>query len=63
MDMSLSKLQEMMDREPWYAACSPWGCKELDTTEQLNNQILASQHLTVKRKDSSGAKLKFGNCC
>ena len=32
MDMSLSKLQEMMmDREPW-----PWG-KELDTTEQLNN--------------------------
>ena len=30
MDMSLSKLQELvMDRE----ACSPWGCKELDTTE------------------------------
>ena len=19
------------------ACCSPWGCKELDTTEQLNN--------------------------
>ena len=32
MDMSLSKLQELvMDRE----AC-PWGCKELDTTEWLN---------------------------
>ena len=30
MDMSLSKLQELMaDRE----ACSPWGCKESDITE------------------------------
>ena len=32
-DMSLSKLQELvMDRE----ACSPWGHKELYTTERLN---------------------------
>ena len=36
MDMSLSQLQEMVkDREAW--CCSSWGHKELDTTEQLNN--------------------------
>ena len=32
MDMSLSKLQELvMDREACHAACSSWGCKEADT--------------------------------
>ena len=37
MDVSLRKLREMVkDREAWH--CSPWGCKELDTTEQLNNK-------------------------
>ena len=35
MDMSLSELWEMvMDREAW--TCSPWGRKESDRTEQLN---------------------------
>ena len=30
------------DSEGWgsLACCSPWGCKELDTTEQLNNKLL-----------------------
>ena len=31
MDMSLSKLWKILK------CCSPWGCKELDMTEQLNN--------------------------
>ena len=36
MDMSVPKLQELvMDRE--VRCCSSWGRKELDTTEQLNN--------------------------
>ena len=35
MDMSLSKLWEMVKGS--LAGCSPWGCKESDTAERLNN--------------------------
>ena len=35
MDMSLSKLRELV-MEGGVACCSPWGRKELDTTEWLN---------------------------
>ena len=34
MDMSLSTLQELVMGS--LACCSLWGCKESDTTEQLN---------------------------
>ena len=35
MDMSLSKLWEIMKAS--LACCSPWGHKELETTQQLND--------------------------
>ena len=35
MDMSLRKLQELVIQGS-LACCSPWGHKELDTTERLN---------------------------
>ena len=38
MDKSLSRFWEMC-RTGSLACCSPWGHKELDTTEQLNNKI------------------------
>ena len=37
MDMSLSELREMVtDREACLVCCDSWGCKESDSTEQLN---------------------------
>ena len=36
MDVSLSKPQELVMDRGGLACCSPWGHKELDTTEQLN---------------------------
>ena len=38
MDRNLSKLwKTVKDREAWHATCRPWGPKESDTTQQLNN--------------------------
>ena len=52
MDMSLSKLWEIMkDREAWQC-CSPWGCKESDMTYQLNNFF--KDHLQGISRLSSG---------
>ena len=33
MDMSLSRLRELVTRQGSLVSCSPWVCKELDTTE------------------------------
>ena len=64
MDMSLGKLWEMVkDRGAW--SCSPWGCKESDVTELLNNRwrcifidrmkvIFALQLTTFKWKREQG---------
>ena len=35
-DVSLSKLWELVMKQGGLARCSPWGFKELDMTEQLN---------------------------
>ena len=37
MDRSLSKLWETGEGQESLACCSPWGHKESDTTEHLNN--------------------------
>ena len=43
MDMSLSKLcGDGKGRQGSLACCSPWGFKESDTTEQLNNNMFTS---------------------
>ena len=36
MDMSLSKLRELVDGQEGLACCNSWGHKESDTTERLN---------------------------
>ena len=36
-DMNLGKLQEMVNDRGSLECCSPWGHKESDTTERLNN--------------------------
>ena len=38
MDMNLSKLWGDSEGQGSLACCSPWGYKELDTTQQLNNK-------------------------
>ena len=39
MDMSLSKLPGNGEGQGSLACCSPWGRKESDATEQLNNNF------------------------
>ena len=41
-DMSLSKLREMVKDRDALVCCSPWGCKESDTTEPVNNERSAT---------------------
>ena len=36
-DMSLSKLWAMVKDREALAYCGPWGCRELDVSERLNN--------------------------
>ena len=38
-DMSLSKFWDIAEGQGSLTCCSPWGCKESDMTEQLNNKV------------------------
>ena len=58
MDMSLSMLWEIVKgREAWLC-CSPWGSKELDMTEQLNNNKFSFQLPTLGKKRGQREKSK-----
>ena len=58
MDMSLSKLQEIVkDKEVW--CYSPWGRKESDTTEQLKNNRTITKIFSVSRVLSFNLKVFF----
>ena len=46
MEMGLSKLQENREQGT-LACCSPWGHKELDTTEQLNNSNISKYRMNL----------------
>ena len=56
MDMSLSKFQES-EGPGSLVCCNPWGCKELDMTEQLNNNNNSNNKITYmwnpKEKDTN----------
>ena len=55
MDMSLSKLWELvMDRQGGLACCSPWGCKESDTTLQLSKREHYEEEGSIYNIECSG---------
>ena len=64
MDMRLSKLRDLVIDRP--VCCSPWGCKELDTTEWLNwtyltpENLYAGQEATVRTGLGTKEWLKIG---
>ena len=50
MDVSLNKPRELaLDREGAEVCCSPWGRKESDTTERLNEMTRATESKSNKQ--------------
>ena len=61
MDMSLSKLWEVVEGKGSLECCSQWGCKKSDVTERLNNNNIEAdifQTLEGKRKQRNKANKK-----
>ena len=52
MDMSLSKLWDSEGQRS-LVCCSPWGCKESDTTEPLNNNNNSPLHPVLPSENTS----------
>ena len=66
MDMSLSKLWKDGERQGSLACCSPWGHKESDTTERLNNNskfLMFSLHLCLPLKVYYFYNRKYFSTC
>ena len=52
MDMNLGKLWEMVkDRKAWCDAVSPWGRKELETSQWLNNNSSSSSNIVQSTRN------------
>ena len=49
-DMSLGKFQVVGDEQGGLLCCSLWGCKESDTTEQLNTNKKIGRELVLQEK-------------
>ena len=50
------------DGQGGQACCSPWGCKESDTTEWLNNNDCANTSLPWCHDSSEGLRRYWGRC-
>ena len=59
MDVSLGRLRELVV-DGGLACCGSWGCKESDTTEQLNWTELADDgEVTIKRANVADTELEL----
>ena len=65
MDVSLSKLWEMVKGQGGLVCCSPWGRKESDMTEPLNNnnRNAEEQGGFPATADTSVHRESFSPCC
>ena len=59
-DMSLSKLWEMVKDSEGWQCCSPWGCKEFDTTEWLNNNEQFKNRPLLELSLAAGRRKELG---